>query len=101
MHDFKTYYSAAPIISYFKKFAAKHVNCETFQSLDVRWWKGVVYCGKELSVAAQDRSIGMDCQNRLLLNTMSGKSSVTCSSHLHFIVFETKSTVRAPYTPPE
>ena len=101
MHDFKTYYSAAPIISYFRKFAAKHENCETFPSLGVRWWKGVVYCGKELPVAAQDRSIGMGSQNQHLLDVISGKSSVTCRPQLHFVVFETKSTVRAPYMAPE
>ena len=67
----------------------------------LRWWKAVAYCGKELSVAAQDHPMGLDCQNRLLLNATSGKSSITCRSHLHFVVFQTKSTVRPPYMPPE
>ena len=57
--------------------------------------------GKELLVAAQDRSIGLDYQNRHLLDAISGKSSVTCRPQLHFVVFETKSTVRPPYMAPE
>ena len=76
MHGFKCIAQRPPIISYFRKFAAKHKNCETCESLGVRWWKGVVYCGKELPVAAQDRSMGLACQNRLLLAVISGKPSV-------------------------
>ena len=60
-----------------ESFAATHKNCETCESLGVRWWKGVVYCGKEFPVAAQDRSMGLACQNRLLLDVISCKSSVT------------------------
>ena len=91
----------APIISYFRKVVAKHKNCETCESLGVRWWKGIVHCGKEWPGAAQDRSTGLGSLNQLLLDAISGKSPVICRSHLHFVVFETKNGVEAPYVPPE
>ena len=91
----------APIILYFRKFVAEHKNCETCESLGVRWWKGVVHCGKEWPGAAQDRSTGLGSLNQLLLDAISGKSPVICRSHLHFVVFETKNAVEAPYVPPE
>ena len=92
---------SGPYYFLFRKFAAKHKNCETCQSLGVRRGKGVVYCGKELPVAAQDHLIGLGSQNQHLLDAISGKSSVTCRPQLHFVVFETKSTVRPPYMAPE
>ena len=101
MHGFKRIAQRPPIISYFRKFAAKHKNCETCESLGVRWWKGVVHCGKEWPGAAQDRSTGLGSLNQLLLDAISGKSPVICCSHLDFVVFETENTVEAPYVPPE